>query len=124
MLLRVEAAPRAATATEAEGQIAGLTDGRPASSSGVTVRLRMRDAVTQYGSSARIAGRVEVPIGVELPRLVGQPCEYAAFDRREVGADQHMPGAAPIIEREMIADHGQRRAELTETLAGHRPGWR
>ena len=48
----VEAAPRAAPAAEAEGQIAGLPNG---TASFVvrcgSVRRRMRDAVTQYGSN-------------------------------------------------------------------------
>ena len=41
-----------------------------------------------------VAGRVELPVGVELPRLAGQPRQHARLDSGEVGADEMLPGSS------------------------------
>ena len=78
------------------------------------VRLRTRDAATQYGSSLRVGGLIETPIDIELPLFASQPRQCAGFDAGKIAAKKNMAGAAQIMEREMIADNGQRCADAHE----------
>ena len=92
--VRLEFPPRIQAAHVAEREIAGLADtalrrvlcvgaGRHAEdlACGLAVRL-----------VARITCRVKSAVGVELPIFASNPRQDAAFDRAEIGADQHVPG--------------------------------
>ena len=78
-------------------------------SDGPTKRLRSEHAVRL---EFRIAGLVVFTIGLELPFLVCEPGQHAAFDGGEIAGDELMPGRRADDTALHVAGDGQRSAEL------------
>ena len=57
---------------------------------------------------ARIARGVIAAIRIKLPLFASDPGQDAAFDAREIGADQHVTGRRNDHRAAAVADHGQR----------------
>src|SRR5262245_42536233 len=91
--LRLEFPPGPETAHVSKRKIAGLADAALRRALGESARR-----LAEYLAGSRAVGLVtgivcsiEAAVGVELPLLLGDPCQHATFDAAEIRADQHMP---------------------------------
>ena len=86
-----QSADRSAKAAGEIGGLALLPIGRADRLDALVQHARGDDAVDL---DALVAGPVELPVGVELPRLAGQPRQHARLDSGEVGADEMLSGSS------------------------------
>src|SRR5262249_38735027 len=108
----VEATPSAKPAAKAKSEIEDLPECAP----GLVLRcdlalerLRGHHAV---GFELRVTGLVVFPIGLELPRLVGQPSQVTTFDGAEISAYEGAPGGCADDRTGDITGDRQRSPEL------------
>ena len=121
--IRLEFPPRIQAALISERQIAGLADTALRRVLGVGAGRHAEDLAGGLAVRlvARIAGRVKAAVGVELPLFAGNPRQHAAFDRAEIGADQHVPGRRVDHRSAAVAHDGERpRIQLLHMLRSRR----